>query len=89
MVHSMTPLKVKIVYDDDKSVEIDITLEMLDSFINSLHSSFPFWSQDSSVGFWTPISKIRYVIINKEMPQPQSVNPKTLDEMDTPKEIII
>ena len=50
-----------IFYMDDKEINIEISEDELDRFSEHISSHKIYWDKDVIKGFWTDISKVRYI----------------------------
>ena len=53
-------IKIKIVYNDSESVDIDIDTDELNDLHTCLVSGKIYWNKKNHMGFWAPMKEIRY-----------------------------
>lgn len=71
--------RMKLVYQDNKDLDISIDEASLPNFFESLNKHKIYWNHDSSHGFWTDLEKVRYVQF-MATPEPQEKNGKEEDK---------
>lgn len=61
-------IKATIIYDDGKEVILCLEDTSLPIFADALNTRSAFWDNDND-GFWTDITKVRYVKFEKIIPE--------------------
>lgn len=57
----MSLVRAKIGYMDDKELFVDLEEAQLEEFSKTISNQQVYWNIKQSQGFWTDISKIRYI----------------------------
>lgn len=52
---------VKIVYKDKEDIQINMSEEMVNDFLDSINSNEIYWNLDKTHAFWTDINEVRYI----------------------------
>ena len=60
--------QVTLTYQDDKTVDLLMTKEVLDCFFKDIKESNLHYNELTGVGFWTSLDSLRHIIVqpNKE-----------------------
>lgn len=53
--------QLKFYYDDGKDIAVNMEEKNLPAFFNSLNNHQMYFEEESNVGFWTDLDKIRYI----------------------------
>ena len=57
----MSTFRAKIIYTDEKELNVDMNEEELSKFSENVSNQKVYWNKTQSQGFWTDITKIRYI----------------------------
>lgn len=69
--------KIKLIYNDDKELNINIPPEEYMSFFQAINSGQVFWGKGTNTGFWTSLANVRYMTLERPMEAPSE--PKPID----------